>query len=198
MTRRSGCLLAVLLGITLLGCAVAGVRWITHDPLGDRGTPIPRPAVQNPSPSWSPSPHPGFDNEDDMRYDVERRTLDAAGAYRPMTSECRPGYQGCTVTFGGIEVAWTVTVTTSTRILVAYHIDAAALAVTGESVHANLAYRYPGARDLRCDDLPDVFLAPKGRPYGPRCYVVQDRFDDSRRVDIVAAEGGVGFREVDE
>jgi hypothetical protein len=187
--------LATVLAVTVGG--ILAVRAIVPDPLRDKGTAFTATPVQTPTPSWRPPAGAQARAELDIRHDLESRVLKVAGVARPVTSGCVPALHDCWVRYGEVEVRWRINVTSTTPGSVRYEAETDALAITREGVQAQLSSHHRRAHELRCDELPDVALAPLGRPFGPHCYVVHERSDDSVRMEIVATEDGVRFQEAD-
>jgi hypothetical protein len=175
----------------IVGCCV-GIWWAV-DPNQNKGTPIPREAqAAVPSPSWIPSTGDARQVELQLRYDLEQRTLEAAGVGGPMTSKCEYGNPlpaKCTVEYRGFTMQWNIT-HISGNVLIKYEAHTDSIVVTRDGIRAAFAKRFQHSYELRCDALPEIALVPVGKPLDPACYEKTKRNGPSDRLNIVPSDHG--------
>jgi hypothetical protein len=206
MSSVSGCL-GILVFVAL---AAAAIYWFEiRDPWADQGVAVSKPATGTAEPSPTmPEPENGGIRE--IHYDLQRRVIEGAGVTRPTSVECElteipDGARdfGCTVTYDGIGVPYTVSITdvTSGLGMAVFQWEAKSdkAVLTREGTFAGFWREVSptGAANLRCDDdIPEKKLVPMGRT-GFYCYSTTER-GKHHRVEVAQDEHGLSFEYADD
>ncbi|MGH3490700.1 MAG: hypothetical protein ACRDP8_22660 [Actinopolymorphaceae bacterium] len=206
LARVAGCF--PILAFVVL--AAAALYWFElRDPWADEGVAVTKPAtgLAKPSPTI-PQPKNGGMRE--ISYDLQREVIDGAGVTRPTSVECElteiplsPQDFGCTVTYDGIDVPYTISITdVDTALGLAvfeWDMETDKAVLTREGAFAGFwRDQIPtGASDLRCDDtIPEKELVPLGRT-GFYCYSTTER-GDHHRTEVAIEEHGLIFEYADD
>jgi hypothetical protein len=195
-------LLAVVAVVAVLcGAAQLITKITSRDPLAEKGQPVAAIAAKPPvpAPTWEPpnmltDPRP----ELEIRHELEEWLLKSAGVAAPLKSDCDvPGrFSGsqaatfpCAVTYRDLKVTYQVSAKPSSSRTFSWDATAAETVVTRAGLLAAVAdrFRTDAGRfsDLRCDELPELVLAPTGRALPQHCYVRIEGRDKTAWIDLV-------------
>ncbi|MEQ7004868.1 hypothetical protein ABN028_01590 [Actinopolymorpha sp. B17G11] len=190
--------------------AAAAFYWFEiRDPWANQGVAVSKPATGTAEPSPA-VPEPENGGMAEIAYDLQRKVIEGAGVTRQTSVECELAEVpdsaqdfGCTVTYDGIDVPYTVSITDVTTGLgmAVFQWDAKSekAILTREGAFAGFwrDASPTGATDLRCDDgIPEKKLVPMGRT-GFYCYSTTDR-GDHHRVEVAQGEHGLFFEYADD
>ncbi|GAA0577264.1 hypothetical protein GCM10010172_72470 [Paractinoplanes ferrugineus] len=171
----------------------------SRDPLAGLGTPVPAASasVAAPSPTWKPPNElTDPDPQTQIEYELESWVLESAGVAKPTKSSCAPpsGFNGgsaanfrCTVTYDTKAVTFEVNTKPSSSRTFTWDADTTQNVVTRAGLLSSVADRFRNARfsDLRCEDFPEVALAPTGKPLAQHCYVHIQGRDKTATIDLI-------------
>ncbi len=194
----------VLVGFVAAVAALCGAFQLitavtSRDPLAGLGTAVPAASAipSAPVPTWEPpnqltDPRP----ELEIRHTLESWVLESAGAAKPTKSSCdvpddftgnTPASFPCSVSYGTSTVTYEVDAKPSSSRTFTWDADTTQNVVTRAGLLAAVADRFRDARfsDLRCDELPELALAPTGKPIEQHCYVRIEGRDKTATIDLI-------------
>jgi hypothetical protein len=195
-------LLAVVAVVAVLcGAAQLITKITSRDPLAGKGQPVAAISAKPsaPAPTWEPpnmltDPRP----ELEIRHELEEWLLKSAGVAAPLKSDCDAPKQfsgtqaatfECTVTYRGLKVTYEVSTKPSSSRTFSWDATATQTVVTRAGVLAAVAdrFRTDAGRfsDLRCEELPEMVLAPTGTALPQHCYVRIEGRDKTAWIDLV-------------
>ncbi|HEY8457208.1 MAG TPA: hypothetical protein VIL34_16575 [Actinopolymorphaceae bacterium] len=197
-----GCL--VMLVLVVLACT--GFYWLVlRDPYADQGVPVTRPAtgLAEPTPQI-PKPEGGLPA---ITYELQEQVVKTAGVSKPTTATCEVSKIpmalrdfDCTVTYEGLEVPFTVTITDVTDAsaigmsLFEWKSKAHKVVITRQGVFDSFWRENvrAGEKNMRCDGhIPRKALVRPGRT-GYYCYSTS-RGGTHNRWEVTTNEHGLQF-----
>ncbi|WP_159107020.1 hypothetical protein [Streptomyces coelicoflavus] len=135
-------------------------------------------------------------------WELRKKTVAMAGTPGKTSATCEGGKvseepgatTGCTVTYEGQEVTWSIEFEKLTDDLNSYDITNAGQAVlTAKSVYGQLWREYNGvSKHLRCDKVPDVEGVAYDQDTGHHCQYVSTVDGEARWVDVPVSVGEHG------
>jgi hypothetical protein len=206
---RQGCLKVLLTGVLAVAALYVLGLWLGRDPWAGQGVPVTAPTSGTAKPTPT-TPEPEHGGIEEVKYDLHERVLAWSGVQRPTEVDCEiedvpdsPRTFGCTVTYDGTEVPFTIRITDVTKALgmalFEWEIAEQKAVLTKEGVFAEFwrQGQRAGYSEMRCDeDIPTKKVVEVG-PTSHFCYYRTER-GDHHRARVTVGEHSLQFLTDDE